>query len=188
MINFSFLIVNNILLLLLGLIISRVTRFPFLERSLAWFLAIVSGILKLLKKKWLMSLFIFIYNFSAILLYMLSGILFIPPFILPLIMGLSLGSVAFRRLPEDTLSGFRVSENKIMNLAAVFVPIIELSIFIWAAALGEKMAFDIYFFKEGISETILSYTVQYAKFAPIPLLISAFLEMGSIDFKEEPKK
>lgn len=185
MISFSFLITNNILLLILGFIISRGTRFPLLENSLAWFLSIVSKILKFLKKKWLMSLFIFAYNFTAILFYMLSGILFIPPFVAPLIMGFSIGSVAFRRLPEDILSGFHVSKYKFLNLAAILVPIIELSVFIWAVALGEKIAFDIYFFKREIGKTVLSYVFQYAKFAPLPLLISAFLEMGSIDVGEE---
>ncbi len=132
-------------------------------------------------------LFIFLFNSTAIFIYMLTGAFIVFPFIIAFITGTNVGIISLQPVPpeleETTIYRRREMRPGIISLLGVLlVPLLEISAFSISMAMGMAMGIGMYLNFSLLRLTVLVLPRIFAYLIVIiPILfVSALLEAGAI--------
>jgi hypothetical protein len=113
-------------------------------------------------------LFVFLFNSTAIFLYMLSGLMVLFPVLIAFLTGTNIGIIVLHPLPEELREGniYRPKEavrlGPFLILLTALVPLLELFVFCFSIALGLEMA----------SSMLLDFSWQNALALAIPRIMT----------------
>ncbi len=154
----------------------------FLRTFPRWFLKKALSYLNTRPGLLSLTLLIFLFNSTAILLYMLSGILIFGPFLIAFLSGLNVGLIFWEDVPiefENLLPAKEPEGSRAPSLFSVFfIAATELFVFSFALSLGMSLALLLAqnYTPSALVDLLFPRIKVYLSLGPPFLLLSAILE------------
>jgi hypothetical protein len=168
-------------------IVEKLEFLSYLKIFPKWFLKISLRFVGPEKKFWQVFLFIALFNSTAILLYMMSGMFIVLPILIAFMTGLNIGIITQEPMSEEVEGKhpFRrqpVRPGLVSILGAGLVPLLELSVFCFSMGMGMSLGMGSLANYSPIRlAVLLAPRVMAYLIIGVPILIiSAALEAGAI--------